>query len=168
MNDVNIPDQLEDFAEQKDRLKTLRTLTVLTFIGCGIAYIFILAMPAINDWTLDMLNKAASSGKELSDKQLADIDKSKAAILLSKSKAVPLTVISLVATTMCLFGAIWMRKLKKDGFWIYAVGEILPLLAGFFLMGTAQFNGAVSIVIAVAIPVVFVILYAMQRKHLIY
>jgi hypothetical protein len=60
-----------------------------------------------------------------------------------------------------------MRKLKKDGFWIYTAGEILPLIGNFILLGTAQYTGVGSVIIGVAIPLVFIILYAMQRKYLV-
>ncbi len=60
-----------------------------------------------------------------------------------------------------------MRKLKKDGYWIYVSGELLPIIVSLILLGTAQFNGAFSIVIALGIPLAFVILYTMQRKYLV-
>lgn len=166
MGEYTSEDQLADFADQKEKLKTLRILTVLTFVGCGFAYLLTLAMPLLQDFTLDMMNKAVNSGKDLSPKEIADMEKAKATIMLSKANLIPLVSISLVGTTMCLVGAIWMRKLKKDGFWIYSVGEILPLAGSLIFMGTSQFDGAFSTIMAIGVPVLFIVLYAMQRKHL--
>jgi type II secretory pathway component PulF len=85
---------------------------------------------------------------------------------LMQANIVPLIAISVVGIALCFVGALWMRKRKKDGFWIYTGGELLPVIGSFIVMGTAQFTGVVSVLLAVGIPVLFVILYANQRKHL--
>jgi hypothetical protein len=75
-------------------------------------------------------------------------------------------IVGIIAAVLCIVGAIMMRKFKKDGFWIYAGGEILPLIAGFILMGTAQYTGVTSVIAGVGLPLLFIILYLMQRKYL--
>ena len=75
--------------------------------------------------------------------------------------------ISIVGIVLCVVGAVWMRKLKKDGFWIYTAGEILPLIGSFILLGTKQYTGVTSIIFGVGIPVLFIVLYARQRKYLV-
>jgi hypothetical protein len=60
-----------------------------------------------------------------------------------------------------------MRKLKKEGFYIYTVGELIPVIAGALLLGfSTQFNGVMSYIIGLGIPVLFIILYANNLKHL--
>jgi hypothetical protein len=145
----------------------LNVLTILTFIGCGIGLLISLLTPVISKFFLSMMDKAKSSGAELSSKQLEDMEKSKAVMELTQANMVPLMIIGLAGIALCIVGAIWMRKLKKDGFWIYAGGELLPVIGNFIVLGTAQFANTVSVIFAVGIPVLFVILYANQRKHLI-
>ena len=155
-----------DFTQPK-MSSGLNVLTILTFIGCAIGLILTLAMSAINKWLLGFMDKALESGKELSAKELADIEKGKAAIILVQDNLIPLLVIGVVGITMCFIGALWMRKLRKDGFWIYLIGEVLPVIGGLVLLGTAQYSGAMSYVIGLGIPALFIILYSMQRKYLV-
>jgi hypothetical protein len=146
---------------------TLNVLTILTFIGCGVGLLFMAVTPLISKFFLGMLDKAKSSGKEFSAKELADMEKGRAAMELFMNNYVTIVAIGLVGIVLCLVGAIWMRRLKKDGFWIYTAGELLPLVANLILLGTAQFAGAFSVFAGVGIPVLFVILYAGQRKYLV-
>ncbi|MCW3093980.1 MAG: hypothetical protein JWP81_5049 [Ferruginibacter sp.] len=145
----------------------LNVLTILTFIGCGIGLLFTLLTPVINKFFLGFMEKAQTSGRELSAKELADMEKGKNVILLSQANMVPLMIVGIISIALCIVGAIWMRKLKKDGFWIYTGGELLPVIGSFIILGMGQFTGVVSVIFAVGIPVLFVILYAMQRKYLV-
>ncbi len=155
-------------ANEKPALPSgLNVLTILTFIGCGIGLLFTLLMPVINKFFLGFMDKATSSGTELTAKQLSDIEKGKAVMELSMANMIPLTIIGLLGIVLCLVGAIWMRKLKKDGYWIYVGGELLPVIGSFIILGTAQFTGVISVVIGVGLPILFVVLYSMQRKYLV-
>ena len=168
MNEDNTADVLNYDEPNKPKLPSgLNVLTILTFIGCAIFGLLILLSPVINKFLLKMMDEAVKSGNELSTKQLAQMEKGRAAIELSSQNMIPLMAIGMIGIILCFVGALWMRKLKKDGYWMYVAGELAPLIAGFFVMGTAQYNGVFSIIIAVGFPLLFVILYTMQRKYLI-
>jgi hypothetical protein len=124
-------------------------------------------MPVFYKFLLGMMDKAASSGKEFSAKELAEMEKGRAAIELFTHNMVPIMIIGLIGITLCFIGALWMRKFKKDGYWMYVAGELAPLIAGFFVLGTKQYTGIGSYIIGIGIPVLFVILYTTQRKYLI-
>ncbi len=143
----------------------LNVLTILTFIGCAIFGLFTLFTPMINKFLLGFIDKAASSGQELSAKQLAEMEKGRAALELANQNMIPLMAIGMAGIILCFVGALWMRKYKKDGYWMYIAGELTPVLGSFLIMGTAQYTGVSSILIGIGIPVLFVILYTMQRKH---
>ncbi|NOT92983.1 hypothetical protein [Ferruginibacter sp.] len=145
----------------------LNVLTILTFIGCAISGLFTLLLPVIYKFSLNMMDKALSSGKEFSAKEMADMAKGRAAIELGTQNMIPLIIIGMVGIILCFVGALWMRKYKKDGYWLYVAGELAPVLGGFLIMGTAQFTGVASILMGIGIPVLFVILYTMQRKYLV-
>ena len=69
-------------------------------------------------------------------------------------------------TTLCLIGALQMRKLKKSGYTLYVVGELTPLILSAVLLGFS-FLGSITIAISALFAIVFVILYSTQRKYLV-
>ena len=144
----------------------LNVLTILTFIGSAIGAIFTLATPWLMKFSLNMINKASETGTDLTPKQITDMEASKKVIELTQTNMVPLLLIGAAGILLCFIGALMMRKLKKDGFWIYVSGQILPILGSFALLGMAQFTGITSYIMFL-IPVVFIILYTMQRKYLV-
>ncbi|MFN8253017.1 MAG: hypothetical protein U0V75_14210 [Ferruginibacter sp.] len=162
-----IKDLLTPEQEEAKLPSGLNVLTILTFIGCGIGGLFTLLTPMIIKWTSGFMDKAINSGQELSQKQLADIEKGKAAMELLKANMIPTMVIGIAGIALCLLGAIWMRKLKKDGYWLYVAGELAPIVAGIAIMGMGQYTGVSSYIFGMGLPVLFVILYTMQRKHLV-
>jgi hypothetical protein len=79
---------------------------------------------------------------------------------------VPILLVTLAGLACCTIGAIQMRKLKKMGFSMYVVGELLPVVSAIALTGAASLSGW-SFSIGVVISAVFIILYATQRKYLV-
>lgn len=145
----------------------LNVLTILTFIGSAVFGLLTLLMPFLYKFLIGMMDKAVNSGKELSAKELAAMEKSRSLMELSQQNAIPLTIIGMAGIILCFVGALWMRKLKKDGYWMYVAGEIAPVLGSVFILGTAQYTGVSSILLGVGIPILFVVLYTLQRKHLV-
>jgi hypothetical protein len=158
-------DSGEDFFEEKPQ--AIKVLTVLTFIGSGISLLYSILSPWFLKFSLNMMDKAASSGQELTSKQTEQMEHSRKIIALAQANIVPLVIVGIVSSILCIVGAVMMRKLKKDGFWIYLGGEVLPIISGFVLMGKSQFDGVFSMVIGVGLPIIFIILYAVQRKYLV-
>lgn len=165
--DLSTTDKLNFEADPPRMSSTLNVLTILTFIWCGISALYTLAMPTINDFLLKTLDKAASSGKEFTAKELSDMERGRAAIELSNQNMIPLMVVGIVCIVLCFLGALWMRKLKKDGYWLYVTGELAPIIAGIIILGTSQLASIWGILIGIGIPVLFVILYTTQRKYLV-
>ena len=167
MNQETAKDLINYDEDGKQKLPSgLNVLTILTFIGCSIFGLFTLFTPVIVKFSLSMMEKAASSGSELSEKQMAEMEKGKAAMELTQQHMVPIMIIGIIGIILCFIGALWMRKLKKDGYWIYVAGELAPIIASALIVGTAQYTGVFSVLLGVGIPVLFVVLYTMQRKYL--
>ncbi len=78
---------------------------------------------------------------------------------------IPITIISLVAIALCLYGAIQMRTLKKQGYFLWLIGEILPLIGTVIFIGTAAFSNFSGILL-IFIIALFVLLYSLQLKYL--
>jgi hypothetical protein len=76
----------------------------------------------------------------------------------------PVLIIGLLGAFLCFFGALQMRKLKKSGFGIYILGDLVPF-ATYIFIGTDTLRGF-GAVIGLCIVVLFVILYATQLKHM--
>jgi len=168
MTDTNFTTDSENLSEFQTQAlpRRLNVLTILTFIGCAIGAVFSMATPWLMKFSLNMINKAAETGTDLTPKQIADMEISKKVIELTQSNMVPLISIGILGIILCFIGAFMMRKLKKDGFWIYVGGQVLPIIGSLALLGMAQFTGATSYIMFL-IPVVFIILYSMQRKYLV-
>ncbi|MEW6468287.1 MAG: hypothetical protein AB1458_05145 [Bacteroidota bacterium] len=73
---------------------------------------------------------------------------------------------------VCLIGAIMMWRRKRLGFFVYAFGELLPAIGAAYAYHLATTYGNVPadlqipMLVAIFVPVLFVILYALNLKHL--
>ena len=164
MADSNRPTETASFLEEPKKMPDMiNVLTILTFVGCGFGVIGSL-------WTF---SKAKSTYDTLSSAnldQLPDFVKklSGGDILESARKAyemrVPILLMGLISCALCIAGAVQMRKLKKTGFTIYTIGELLPIIFSVILLGSSA-TGLGSI-FSYAIAILFVVLYATQLKYL--
>ncbi len=166
MTQQTSPDVLNFDQNIKPKLPTgLNVLTILTFIGSA--------------WELYNTISGFTGGK----KSLAELEKAQDKLAEAPAWAkklagpevqemmsqainnrVPLLIMGLIAVALCVYGALQMRKLKKEGYFIWLVGEILPYITSIIFV-PALFN-TIFIYFSV-IPVMFIILYTIQRKHLI-
>src|SRR5687768_17410015 len=120
----------------------LNVLTILTFIGCGIAYI----SSIISFFSAANYEKSMAEMEEMQDKmgdnELANSMMQGSVEMMQKTYDYRYIILlsSLLFTTLCLIGALQMRKLKKSGYTLYVIGEIAPIvimgaLIGFSLVG---------------------------------
>ena len=145
----------------------LNVLTILTFVGCAIAFIssvwsYINADKSYKQLvdSQDKLAEAPAWAKSMMGPEMVAIAKK------SMENKLPILLLGIVATALCLYGAIEMRKLKKQGFILWLVGEVLPIITGVLFIGTGIFGGFG--LIGLLFPIVFIVLYLVQRKYLIY
>jgi len=167
MNQGNEADNLNADSYEKPKLpQGLNILTILTFIACGFWGLVTLCMPLLYDFLLKLMNDQLGPGKDLTAKKIAEIEKGKASIELMQQNAIPLLAIGMIGLILCFIGALWMRKLKKDGFWLYVAGQLVPIIGGVVILGTDQYQSVGSL-LGLLIPIVFIVLYAFQRKYLV-
>jgi tryptophan-rich sensory protein len=76
-------------------------------------------------------------------------------------------ILALVGIALCFYGAMQMRNLKKQGYLIYVVGEILPIISFAIFVGFGGLFGGIAMIFSTLIAAVFIILYTLQRKHLV-
>jgi len=167
MADINRSPDQENWLEEPRKLpETLNVLTILTFIGCAIAlfgscYAFLNAQN---------LYDAAIAAQDKMDQMPAIVKSMQGPDPVGTARRtldnkLPILVLGLVSTGLCLYGAIQMRQWKKTGFTIYTIGEVLPLLTGYLFIGVAAVSGF-RFILGLLFVGLFVILYATQLKHL--
>ena len=78
----------------------------------------------------------------------------------------PLYIFQLIANIICFVGVWIMWNLKKKGYLIYVLGEILPVLATFLLMNVNGLFGIFLLGFGLLIPLLFIILYSFNLKHM--
>lgn len=165
--EINPQDSLNDF--DKGKLPSaINVLTILTIIGCSLGFISAFYSFFTAKKSYETMKEALDSGKMDEApkwaKGMMTPEMLETTRKLMENK-MPIFILSLVAYALCLYGAIEMRKLKKQGYLYYMVGEILPLVTTLIFIGTAAFSGFGML--GILIPIVFIILYTMNRKYLI-
>ena len=151
--------------EPKKIPSLLNVLTILTFIGSGIGFIFSI---------VGFFNAQSNYDKVL---QVQDKMDQMPAFMKSMmgsdpvgmarrqlDNRLPIMLLSLVGAALCLYGAIQMRKLKKTGFSMYVLGDLVPFAVIIFT-GTGGFS-SFGAIFAIVITLVFLILYATQLKYM--
>lgn len=76
-------------------------------------------------------------------------------------------ILSIVGISLCCYGALQMRNLKKQGYLMYVIGEILPIISFAVFVGFGNIFAATSMIGIVLFAAVFIILYTTQRKFLV-
>jgi len=164
MSDTNqFHDQIfDDFTPKKKMPDMLNVLTILTFIGSGIGlisqiYSYATVCDSITKLTdaMNKLGEDSTMGRMMKD--------SIEVAYRSCDLKLPLLLMSIVCIALCVIGAIMMRKLNKKGFYVYLIGELVGPIGVMVMIGMSF--GIMSI-IGCVIPVVFLILYGTQLKHM--
>jgi hypothetical protein len=148
---------------------SLNTLTILTFIGGAWQIVKHLSGLAPVDCekqiaTIESQIDAASTGAnaEMMEKMM---DVVTAYANAACTNHLLIAIVAIVAGIGCLGGAYLMRQRKKLGFTIYAICEmILPILH--IVLFTSVPYGWVFCVYMLLAPIIFIALYAANRKYL--
>lgn len=171
MSEANTKNDVLDFAgEGKPKLSTgLNVITILTIIGSILGlisslYSFINAKKSYETLkeTLDSgkLENAPGWAKGMMTPEMLEVTKK------MFENRMPIMIIGLLGSALCLYGAIEMRKLKKQGYMLWLIGEIVPIIGMVFFVGMGAFSG--FSLIGLIFPAIFVILYTVYKKELIY
>jgi hypothetical protein len=177
MTDLNQNfDQAKDALnlEDKDMKKLpqmLNVLTILTYIGSGCAFIYAI-------WTYVSIGasykviegyKSMTEGLSGSESKAVQSIMSGSIDLVKKQYDNRLFLLlgSLIGAALCFYGAMQMRNLKKQGFPVYVVGELLPTLAFAIFVGFGNIFSGFAVIFWLLVAIVFIVLYATQRKNLV-
>jgi len=147
--------------ELPKRPQFITVLCILTFIGSALSFIGALwGYFSITASEKFLQNMSASQ-----DDAHGMISGMQETMIKAVENAVPNLVIGLLCSLICFYGAMKMWKLKKAGFFVYSVGEIIPPISAFFLGGGGLIGGA-GAVIGLLIAIVWIVLYAINLKYM--
>lgn len=167
MNTETSNDFLSEDVTAKPKLPSgLNVLTILTFVGCAIELYNVVSNFLQGRKGIEELEKAQ---EKLADAPAWAQKMAGPEIMEMAKKAyenrLPLFIIGLIAVGLCLYGAIEMRKLKKQGYYMWLIGEILPWACTVIFIGGVFFKTWIAFMMI--IPVIFILLYTLQRKYLV-
>lgn len=162
---------------QQPKMSTgLNVLTILTIIGSAIQLLlslfsFTSAKKSYEklDETIAQMNNL-TKGEDVPDFAkglIGNPEDLRTLITKGFENRLPILVLSLAAVILCIIGALQMRKLKKQGYTLYIIGELLPFVTSFAFIGMVAFSG-ISMLFGVVITLVFILLYTFMRKQLVY
>jgi hypothetical protein len=144
----------------------LNVLTILTFIGCAYElYSNINSFFTGKEDLAEMekaqekLAEAPAWARNFAGPEMMEV------VRKGIENKVPILIIGLVSIALCVYGAMEMRKLKKQGYTLWLIGEVLPYVSAAIFV-PAFFGTFLAFV--VIIPIIFIILYTVQRKNLKY
>ena len=100
-------------------------------------------------------------------KMMGDPEEFLTTITKSFENRIPILIVGLVAASLCIWGAMQMRQLKKQGFLIYTAGQIIGLLSSLIFIGFFMAKGF-AFMFGAAIVILFIGMYAANRRHLVY
>ncbi|MDB5209380.1 MAG: hypothetical protein JWQ30_207 [Sediminibacterium sp.] len=159
---------METFETTETKTGSIKTLSILTFIGSGLAICGAL-------WNFFKADKAVADMEAARDNEstpgfIRDM-MTPEAIANARTMAankIPVVIISLIGAVLCIVGAAQMRKLKKQGYFLWLIGEILPFIGMMIFVNVAAVTSGMAAMIGIGIMLLFIILYTTQRKYLIY
>lgn len=140
----------------------LKVLCILTFVGAGIGVLSGIYSLFMNNFAIRTLESSpvfTNMGEY---------------VTLMKKWGMLLALLNLLGAVFCLVGALVMWKLKKVGFYIYVLGQILPFIGLYGLMGgmTPNMGGIMSGFMLIGqvagfiFPLAFIIMYGVNLKHM--
>ncbi len=166
-------DQAKDLLnlEQNDMQKLpqmLNVLTILTYIGCALGAIGSIYGFFSASSNLKKYEELGSTGIDTENKTLNSI--MSGAMEMAKKQydnRLMLLIFGMVGLVLCFYGAMQMRNYKKQGYLLYVIGELLPIISFALFIGFGSLLGAVSMIFTILFSAVFIILYTTQRKYLV-
>ncbi len=163
---MNAPDNPKDYlqpnAYANDNFpQGIKVLCILTYVGSGLQILSSVFNYFMIAYSVKQLESMKDMEKQPALKGMSSFFKWSAESTLKQYEhRSVLLVVSVVCAALCIYGAMQMRKLKKQGFIIYSIAEFA------FPLVTTLLVGFVSGVFGLFVAILFVILYATQRKHL--
>lgn len=150
----------------------LNVLTILSFIGCALQLLggiwqFYTAKKSFDEKDAMLAKLNSPEMPAYARKMIGDPQVYISTITKSYENRIPIFIISIVAAALCFYGVVLMRKLNKQGFLFYTIGELLPFVSMFFFIGAGAMAG-IGFFIAAFLAGLFILMYALNLKKMVY
>lgn len=154
----------QDESPESTRPQFLTVLCILTFIGAGIGILSGIWGAITLDSTIANLEASEgafdSLGSGLGDMMSRQAENMRKWGMINQ-------LLNILGSGLCLLGALWMWNLKKNGFYVYVIGQIIPLVAGFAFLGGGGMGMFAGLAFLGALfPIAFIIMYGVNFKYL--
>lgn len=166
--EISNKDSLNEF-EKPALPGSLNVLTILTIVGCVLGFISSIYSFITAKKTYDTMKETIESGKmDNAPKWAKGMMTPEALVMYRKlyENKLPILILGLVSAALCFYGALEMRKMKKQGYTFWLVGELLPLGTTILFIGMMAFSGFGLLMWL--FPVAFIIMYTVNKKYLVY
>ncbi len=145
----------------------LTVLCILSFIGIGLGLIGGIMSFATAGIAEGMTEAMMEEGMADYEDMMSEMGQEEGGLLgglfdqgmAAMEHARTLAIVQILGNLLCLFGVLRMWKLKKQGFYLYTAGELIPPIVGVILVGGLMATGLI-------IPILFVVLYGLNLKHM--
>ena len=153
----------------KERPAFLTALCVLTFIAVPLYVVLNVEAFIVEKASVDSMQSMYDAAKSMQDMGgMGDMANSYMDEAMHGIYMMYITFLSQAACALlCLGGALMMWRMKKAGFFLYAAGEIVPVIIAFFTMSTGTFAD-VSLYVMPVLGVhalTMTVLYGLNLKH---
>lgn len=150
----------------------LNVLTILSIIGSVIQIVgalwgFTTAKKSYDEKDKILQQMKSDDVPDFARKMMGNPDDYVEMVTKNYENRLPILLLGLVAGALCLYGVLQMRKLKKQGYTFYVIGEVLPFITMALFLGGIAFSG-VGFMVGAGIAVLFILLYTVMRKQLVY
>jgi len=150
---------IEEVSHVKKRPDFLTVISILSFVGIGLTILS--SMYSIMTLPYTIMTLKTNPIVSIFGMDLADY------IPRLETYGKMVYLITILANFACLVGVIMMWKLKRIGFYLYSFFEIFPVILTAVLLGSVGgIFGQLGFVFAFIFPVAFVIMYAVNLKHM--
>lgn len=161
---------------QPQRPLFLKVLCILTFIGSS----YTIITSAVAYFNADKVASLVTSAKQEINKDIQENSKTEwdakengfatkvmdnMSVMSNPDNIRNSSLGNIIASVLCLFGAILMWRLNRTGFYLYVLGTIIGVIVPFYVFGS-NFLTALSVGFVGFIGVLFVIFYAMNLKSM--
>ena len=149
-----------DIAPLPEKPQFLKILCILSFVACGLMLVFCaigaMALGIDEATRTDLWNMVLQT-----QPQFAELDSE---VFFHEFGMV--CIYTFIANIFSLTGVILMWRLNKIGFFIYAAAELAVHFFGMNVSGAEDPNPVVSIALGILFESIFIVLYAVNLKHM--
>lgn len=141
----------------------LTTLCILSFIGAGLSIVMSIVGYLGAQAAQSMMNGVGAMGDAMGASGNAEFDAAMSQANNLLKYAYVLLGVGVICAIVSLVGAIMMWKLKKTGFYLYTLANLVAMILPIILVGMA--GGAMAYVGPI-VTIAFIVMYAMNLKHM--